>query len=463
VPIDPRTGRKAKPTDPGTWGTFEEAFACYERLKLDGIGFCFSEGGPLAGVDLDLCRGPDTGELDPWASFELAILATYAEVSPSNTGIKAIIVGRLHAGINGGKEKKSDQVEVYAAKHFFTVTGHRLIEFPEVVNQNQPALDDLIRRRFPHWLKTPEPRARAARRAAGWRPDAADEEIVAALRLRFPKFDSLWRGEWQAHYKSASEATLALVQMLVHGVGSDHASIDRLVRASDLVREKWDSPRGQGTWGDLVIGRALEAHARAQAPSLPKPTQSADTAKTKDTHCILSVSTEVFTPTFRASENDIFGLPNKPPADLYREILGLARSVKGHTRYARLNITKLKTLVRWWHGRADVALGHIPFADLWATFLCATGSARQPAGQGKLDRLWAESQSSPPPPEVPATPASATSACGNWSPSAAGSSSTPATGRSSWRSARSRRCSVGGARTPPSCSAGWWETACSAR
>ncbi len=42
VPVNPRTGRNASPTDYLTWGTFAEALDCYRQRRLDGIGYVFS-------------------------------------------------------------------------------------------------------------------------------------------------------------------------------------------------------------------------------------------------------------------------------------------------------------------------------------------------------------------------------------------------------------------------------------
>jgi RecA-family ATPase len=44
----------------------------------------------LAGLDLDSCRNPTTGELSEWASLALLRFDTYGEVSPSQTGVKLL-------------------------------------------------------------------------------------------------------------------------------------------------------------------------------------------------------------------------------------------------------------------------------------------------------------------------------------------------------------------------------------
>ena len=56
-------GRLAKVNDPSTWTTFENALLAYQSGQFDGIGLVLSDEDDLAGVDLDKCLNPDTGEL----------------------------------------------------------------------------------------------------------------------------------------------------------------------------------------------------------------------------------------------------------------------------------------------------------------------------------------------------------------------------------------------------------------
>src|SRR5215213_10449860 len=58
---------RASSTDLMTWRTFEEAVKALETGRYDGIGFVFCSGDEFAGIDLDDCRDPETGELEEWA------------------------------------------------------------------------------------------------------------------------------------------------------------------------------------------------------------------------------------------------------------------------------------------------------------------------------------------------------------------------------------------------------------
>jgi len=110
---------RASSTDSLTWRTFEEAVQALRTGRYDGIGFVFSSGDPFAGVDLDKCRDPGTGELEEWAEKIVAAFGGYAEASPSGTGVHIIVRGKA-------PNKKRGPIEAYSSERFFTVTGEKL-------------------------------------------------------------------------------------------------------------------------------------------------------------------------------------------------------------------------------------------------------------------------------------------------------------------------------------------------
>ena len=121
VPYIPGTMRRASSTDLMTWRTFSEALAAYEAGEppYDGIGFCFCSADPFAGIDLDGCRDPESGEISPWAQKIIDDASEgYVEVSPSGTGVHVIVEGRVRdGGIRRGP------VEMYSRDRFFTISG----------------------------------------------------------------------------------------------------------------------------------------------------------------------------------------------------------------------------------------------------------------------------------------------------------------------------------------------------
>jgi putative DNA primase/helicase len=110
---------KASSTDSETWRSFDEAVVALKTGRYDGIGFVFSTGDPYAGIDLDDCRNPETGELEEWAAKTVQDLDGYAEISPSGTGVHIIVRGKA-------PNKKRGKVEAYSSERYFTITGQVL-------------------------------------------------------------------------------------------------------------------------------------------------------------------------------------------------------------------------------------------------------------------------------------------------------------------------------------------------
>ncbi len=99
VPVDLATGQYAKVNEAETWITFAKAKEALEHSEhgIDGIGFVFTRDDPFVGIDLDNCRDPRTGEIEPWANEIVKGINSYTEVSPSGSGVHIIIEADLPA------------------------------------------------------------------------------------------------------------------------------------------------------------------------------------------------------------------------------------------------------------------------------------------------------------------------------------------------------------------------------
>lgn len=173
IPFQPNEA-PAKSNDPETWCTFTEAMEAYNKGGWDGIGFVFSSEDPYVGIDLDGCRDIQTGVVAPWARSLILELASYAEVSPSRTGVKIWVRGGwTHAGGHKVTVKdaprlvdKTPAIEIYDSLRYFTVTGQRLAG-QSVIADRQEQLD-AIRNRF--WENSPVPSAAGHNE---WRSESA--------------------------------------------------------------------------------------------------------------------------------------------------------------------------------------------------------------------------------------------------------------------------------------------------
>lgn len=262
-------GGKAASTRPDEWCSWREAVAAVARHNLTGIGFVL--GGGWVGVDVD--HSVADGKLNPLAEEVVADLGGYAEISPSGTGIHVIVRGEMPH--SHGRKKKD--VEMYAGGRFFTFTGWWLGQGKDESGYSLPAPDpttpgpEKLRafydRHFPPEPARP-PVAGFGLGVASFRqmdrperegkPDPTtmtDDELLRriAASKQGPKFEALFDGQWQSLFSSHSEADASLVGILRFWTDNDEERIDRLFRRSRLMREKWDSKRGQWTYGQRTI------------------------------------------------------------------------------------------------------------------------------------------------------------------------------------------------------------------
>ncbi len=177
VPIQP-SGKLAKSTDPKTWRTFRTVEAALKRnslleiydpvvremvrVKPAGAFLALTPEDGLAGVDLDKCRNPETGELTAEAQEIVRRFAgAYIEASPSGAGIRIFCLGTV---ARSGKAERIEErwVEAYDGRspRFLSVTGHVLPESAQELVPMQSALDWLHTRYFskPEKLRPPQSR-----------------------------------------------------------------------------------------------------------------------------------------------------------------------------------------------------------------------------------------------------------------------------------------------------------------
>jgi primase-polymerase (primpol)-like protein len=116
----------AASTQSKTWSSIEDALVAVRNLSLTGIGFVFDVKDPYVGIDLDNCRNPKTEVIADWAWEIIRALDSYAEVSPSGTGVHIISRGRLPGGKGRRIALSGGNIEMYSRGRYFTFTGNRI-------------------------------------------------------------------------------------------------------------------------------------------------------------------------------------------------------------------------------------------------------------------------------------------------------------------------------------------------
>jgi len=121
------SGGQASSTNAATWTSYDDAADALimggdDGRPFDGLGFVFTGEDGLAGMDLDDCIDPATGEMSEVAQEVLERIDGYAEVSPSGTGLKLF----TRMALSRAHKDDSKGIELYKSGRYFTVTGHQL-------------------------------------------------------------------------------------------------------------------------------------------------------------------------------------------------------------------------------------------------------------------------------------------------------------------------------------------------
>lgn len=137
----------AEVDDPSTWSDFATALHAYEAGQADGIGICLA-GSNLVAFDLDHCRDPKTGAIEPAAQRLIKQARSYVELSPSQTGFHIFATG-------SGPEVNRKQAVPDAngmsvetcrrAGKYITVTGDALPEATTQLVNADLLVDDVVR------------------------------------------------------------------------------------------------------------------------------------------------------------------------------------------------------------------------------------------------------------------------------------------------------------------------------
>jgi hypothetical protein len=141
VPLDPRTGRHASCTDPATWATFDMAMAAVRSGRYHGLLIAL-DGDGIVGIDLDDCRDPETGALDPQAA---EIIARFVNLEDEFSRVLAnmrregnILSQVIRSCYDNGNLATLTVNPRQAAGAHISITGHIT---PEELNNRLPSVE----------------------------------------------------------------------------------------------------------------------------------------------------------------------------------------------------------------------------------------------------------------------------------------------------------------------------------
>jgi putative DNA primase/helicase len=285
VPYTP-DGQEASVTNPASWRDFRTVCAAAVPPRFSGIGFVFTERDPYTGIDLD--HVADDGRLSDQAAALVRELASYAELSPSGTGVHIIVRGRKPGGAckRAGYLGPGTAIEIYDARRYLAFTGWHLAGSPDTVNDRQAQLDALYADAFGSDAQdadTPPPVAASPAPASVQTVDDVDLLSRATNAKDGAKFARLYAGDTSDYDGDESAADLALCSLLAFWTQGDASRVDRLFRASGLMRPKWESRRGASTYGAITIRKACAGKSEFYTPRAARRTRTPASGPTPST------------------------------------------------------------------------------------------------------------------------------------------------------------------------------------
>lgn len=136
----------SRPVNRGPWMTYDQArWECLHAGQWSynlQMGFVFTKDDPYVGIDLDDCVENDgtTVVIKDWAAKIISEAGSYAEFSPSKTGVHIICRG---PHVEHGRNKCG--IEVYSHGRYFTMTGNVIKGF-ETINDATALVERLTAR-----------------------------------------------------------------------------------------------------------------------------------------------------------------------------------------------------------------------------------------------------------------------------------------------------------------------------
>ena len=267
MPYNPANGDRAKINDLHTFADFKTTLVAYAMGGYDGIGVAVGNG--IGAFDIDKCIRED-GTLNDTAATVLSIFPTaYVEKSPSGKGLRGFfcvpedyVFDKTVYYINNRREG----LEVYmpgATNRFVTVTGdvYRAGEPEGEIPNDETAMTTL--------LDTLMKRAKQVQNTQMRHHSYLDDDAVikhAEESASGEKFKALYAGDWEELYDSQSDADMALLAILSFWCGCDEEQMDRLFRASGLMRPKWDRKQAGTTYGAISIRNAVNTASSVYIP-----------------------------------------------------------------------------------------------------------------------------------------------------------------------------------------------------
>ena len=262
MPIMPN-GKPAKSNDKKTWHSYKDCMDALCKNQGTGLGFFLGDG--YIGIDIDKVSDEimeysmDSNVASMTANF-LRGISTYAEISPSKTGLHFIGKGKVP-----GERKRYKNLEIYDRDRFFTITGNILKDKDrsKIVNINQELLP-LYQKYMPSIdsVEGKTGRINLNPSSLAYKNRFSQNDIINILFNRGyfnysgEDLRQIYNGNYQNYFNSRSEADFFMLGRLLYYTAGVEKSIS-LMENSGLKRNKWYKRRGSTDYIHYIADRAM--------------------------------------------------------------------------------------------------------------------------------------------------------------------------------------------------------------
>ena len=256
LPLMPN-GKPAKSNDKTTWFSYEACIAALNRNIGDGLGFMLGDG--YIGIDIDKVSDDimeysmDYHANSMTADF-LREISTYAEISPSKTGLHFIGKGEVP-----GERKRYKNLEIYDKDRFFTVTGNVIKDRDrnKVIN-----IDSELKPLYEKYMPKINKISAENKTSPTLTFYKGEQDILEKLFDRGyfsytgEDLRRVYYGNYESYFNSRSEADFFMLQRLLYYTADVEQSIS-FMENSGLKREKWYKRRGNTDYIHYIADKAI--------------------------------------------------------------------------------------------------------------------------------------------------------------------------------------------------------------
>lgn len=243
-------GYRASSTNNDTWTIFDAIHNLYEKNdQYDGIGFMLSYDDNYMVLDIDNAID-ETGQITSDLALYMTEI-TYCEKSPSGTGLHCFFKGELPSE---RKKKRSDlDIELYDNARFMTVTGESIGQ--SEISDDQDILNNLVDRYF----KLEKSLEKTTVHTFDESEILSDDEVINLMlkSKQKDKISDLLEGNYEGYFVSPSEAVQSLLHYLAFYTSKNKTQMERIFLNYNNLTDKWDSKRGNTTWGQLELDKSI--------------------------------------------------------------------------------------------------------------------------------------------------------------------------------------------------------------